>query len=164
MAENAHLRDLLKNSKKTRFDDSELFEETCISFDLPELEEEDEEEVEEVETNKNKKKIKGKVKKIDPNNLYDKYCGENKAIFNAFGWAADGFQSVVEKKGSKKKLISHNITQKLNLHPKQIVPVKKKTFAFLLNKPKKKNNSYENDSTGFIREQSTAPVTLHNFE
>lgn len=162
MAENAYLRDLLNNYKKPRFDPEELDCEHIESFQFPEVEDVDND-INEYDIGKRKRKIKGKVKKIDPKNLHDKYSGHEKPIFHANGWAADAFKSVFEDIGNKKKLVSHHVTEKLKLHTKQIIPVKKKTFAFFFNKPRKQHDDIFETPEGFIREDVKIPAEKHSF-
>ncbi len=77
----------------------------------------------------NKKSYSGKFKKIHNGNLYDKYSNKQTSAFISGHWAGDGFTSSIN--GNKAK---YEISDKIDLSSKQLIPVKLKTFAHLLNK------------------------------
>lgn len=127
LKENERLRNenqYLKN-RPNRFKEDEFQIENVESFQLPE---------ELAELSPNNFVVDGKVKRIDPNNLYDKYSGETKPILNAFGWVMSGIKSEMIEKNGKKKLKNFEIHEKLCLDPKQIVPHKKEYLGHILNK------------------------------
>lgn len=98
-----------------------------------------------------------KYKKIVPGNMYDKYSEKPADKFFSGLWAGDGYTSTFVETGKGKKFIHGEITDKLNLDKKHIIPPKKKTYAFLLNKKE------DNVSKEFIRKE-TNKVEKHNFE
>lgn len=166
IAENTNLKDQLNNFKKPRFEPDEVEMFHVENFQVPEVVSEPF-----VENKVLNFPLDGKVKIFDPKNLYDRYSGEDKPIFHANGWAGHGFKSTIEDFGKKKKFIDFHITQRIKLKKNQIVPVKKRTFSFLFNKPsndaKKSSNNLENNVNTqkevFIKDKSTTPVEKHNF-
>ena len=109
-------------------------------------------------TNRTKKsKLKGKYKKIHPGNLYDKYSNKLTKSFHINNWASDGFESIV----IDNKVVKAEVVDKLDLNPKQIIPVKAKTFAYLLNKQKSNEGKSKNE---FIRKQTIKAVEKYNFD
>lgn len=108
-------------------------------------------------TKRSKSKLKGKYKKIYPGNLYDKYSNKLTNSFFNGNWASDGFESIVVHN----KVVKAEVVDKLALKPKQIIPVKPKTFAYLLNKQLSNDSKSKND---FIRRETIKAVKKHNFE
>lgn len=124
------------NSKNSRFNDNKLRKEKVVHFSLPEIEyttDDDDDMFRGREVNK-------KVKMFDPKNLHDKYCGETKPVFHAFGWAGHGTKSVYEKKPPKdrEKLVDFGIHEYCIIDKKNIIPVKKPNYSHIFNKSKSK--------------------------
>lgn len=79
-------------------------------------------------------RYRGKFKKIDPNNLYNKYYDGKIEKFAKNHWASDTYVSKLKKDGKRTKVIEAKVEEKIELAPKQIIPPIKKTYAHLLNK------------------------------
>ena len=171
LSENANLKsqlndfkELLNNYVKPRYGADELKKKRVVNFQLPDIEPSIKNQSE-IDSDDDKRfRIKGKVKLMDVNNLYDKYSGKISPIFNAFGWAMSGVASkIVINKYGRKKLDNYGVHQNLEVKKKQIIPVKNKNYAEYLNKPKKDENVVISND-GFIKEKSILPIRKHKFD